>query len=172
MMKKIGFGGGCHWCTEAVFDVLKGVSSVKQGWIAPLSSPNAMSEAIILSYDPNIIDIEMLTYIHLLTHNSTSNHSMRNKYRSGIYTFSDEQTYELQKILERLSERFDKKIVTKVYRFGSFKLNEESYQKYYIKHASKGFCTNYIDPKLKKLLQKFSKNVDIKKIKRYKGALV
>ncbi len=172
MKAKVGFGGGCHWCTEAVFDVLKGVHSVKQGWIAPADEPNEFSEAVIVSYDPDVIETKNLVYIHLLTHASASMHSMRGKYRSALYSFSQEQHKELEKILGVLGERFEKKIITQVVAFGKFKLSDEEYQKYYMKHATKGFCSNYIDPKFKKLMERFAQNVDTEKLKRYKSALL
>ena len=84
-MHKIGFGGGCHWCTEAVFQFLKGVTKVDQGWISS-KEPNAyFSEAILLEYNPQLISLETLVSIHLHTHSSTANHSMRVKYRSAVY---------------------------------------------------------------------------------------
>ena len=48
-MKKIGFGGGCHWCTEAIFQALNGVESVEQGWISSLNPYDTFSEAVIVS---------------------------------------------------------------------------------------------------------------------------
>ncbi|NPA65757.1 MAG: peptide methionine sulfoxide reductase [Epsilonproteobacteria bacterium] len=165
---KIGFGGGCHWCTEAVFDILKGVLDVKQGWITPENIKNSFSEAIILKYDPSLIDTRILIQIHLLTHKANSNHSMRNKYRSAIYVFNKQQKQEIESILN--NERSDQ-CITQVLLFGAFKINDEKYQKYYLKHATKGFCKNYIDPKIKKILLKYGKNVDIQKVKDYKSSL-
>ena len=62
---KIGLGGGCHWCTEAVFQSLKGVARVQQGWIASEGENTAFSEAIIVKYDPKTIDLKTLVAIHL-----------------------------------------------------------------------------------------------------------
>lgn len=76
-LKKIGFGGGCHWCTEAVFQSLKGVKSVQQGWIASKNEHFEFSEAVIVDFDPSSIPLKVLIEIHLHTHKSTSEHSMR-----------------------------------------------------------------------------------------------
>lgn len=54
---EIGFGGGCHWCTEAMFQILIGIDNVKQGWIASDGANTAFSEAIVVTYDPNLIDL-------------------------------------------------------------------------------------------------------------------
>ncbi len=90
-MEKIGFGGGCHWCTEAVFQALIGVEKVEQGWIASEGENDSFSEAVIVHFDESTIDLSTLTAIHLFTHSCTSEHSMWKKYRSAVYTFSNKQ---------------------------------------------------------------------------------
>ena len=86
-MHRIGFGGGCHWCTEAVFESIKGVQKVEQGFITPEGEEDSFSEAVIVHYDPSQIALKDLIEIHLWTHKSTSEHSMRGKYRSAVYAF-------------------------------------------------------------------------------------
>ncbi len=159
MTTKIGFGGGCHWCTEAVFTVLTGVEKVEQGWIASEEPYDSLSEGVIVHFDPEIIQLSVLIEIHLLTHASTSNHSMRNKYRSAIYTFSDDQSILVENELVRLSKESNRKFVTKVLRFVQFESSSERYQDYYLKHWEKPFCKTYIDPKLKLLIDRFKGNV-------------
>jgi len=157
MVKKIGFGGGCHWCTEAVFDLLLGVGKVEQGWISSdLPDAEDLSEAVIVHFDTESISLDTLIEVHLLTHNCTSNHSFRDKYRSAVYTFSTNQEDEAKKILETKQELFDKPLVTKVYPFGKFKLNKGKYLNYYKNNPQKPFCKTYIEPKLKMILQKYS----------------
>jgi len=161
---KIGFGGGCHWCTEAVFQSLIGVGNVQQGWIASEGENTAFSEAIIVTYDPKIIDLKTLVAIHLRTHKSTVEHSMRNKYRSAIYTNSKSQIAEVVTIIKELQAKFEKLIITKKLPFIEFKEAEEVFQNYYQKNPTKPFCTTYIDPKLKLLLTKFRKNIDLEAV--------
>lgn len=108
-MKKIGFGGGCHWCTEAVFQSLKGVKSVAQGWIASEGKASTFSEAVMVAYDPLKIPLKVLVEIHLRTHKSTSNHSMRKKYRSAVYVFNDEDKDKVPLLLTSLQFGFEKK---------------------------------------------------------------
>lgn len=79
MTEKIGFGGGCHWCTEAVFNALSGIINVQQGFIKSPAPNDYFSEAVIVEFEPNEIPIETLIEIHLRTHSSTSDHKMRKK---------------------------------------------------------------------------------------------
>ena len=156
-MQKVAFGGGCHWCTEAIFQSLKGVSSVEQGWVSStMPSATTFSEAVIVHFDASLICLEILIEVHLFTHNATSNHNFREKYRSAIYTFSDAQQTEAEQILKEKQKLFTKPLVTKVYPFGAFKLNDELYLNYYKSNPEKPFCQARIEPKLKVLLERFS----------------
>jgi len=156
-LRKIAFGGGCHWCTEAIFDHLKGVKKVEQGWVSSRDEvAREFSEAVIVHFEPEKISLDVLIEVHLCTHNATSNHVFRKKYRSAIYSFSKLQESECQKILEEKQKLFKKLFVTKVYSFGSFKLNEEQYLGYYKKNPQKPFCQVRIEPKLRVLLERFA----------------
>lgn len=155
MLKKIGFGGGCHWCTEAYFQSLKGVEKVEQGWINSTAPNDRFSEAVIVHFDPEIIPIKILTGIHLHTHASTKNHSFREKYRSAVYVF-DGEIEEAQKIIERYQTDFDEPIITKSLLFHQFKLNAEEHLNYYNKHKEGLFCERYISPKLKLIEKEYS----------------
>jgi len=163
-LTKVAFGGGCHWCTEAVFQSLIGVSLVEQGWVASTEKNNTFSEAVIVHFHPDKIDLKTLIEIHLLTHKSTNNHSMRTKYRSAIYYFSHQQKEDILHIIDKFQILFKDKIITKTLPFHSFKPNTEEFQNYYQSNPDKPFCKNYIHPKLKFLLQRFSKNIDKRKV--------
>lgn len=155
MNEKIGFGGGCHWCTEAVFNHLIGIFKVQQGFIKSAPPNDYFSEAVVIEFNPQTIPLRELIEIHLRTHASTSNHSMREKYRSAIYSFTDEQTASATGILKQLQEGFDKKLITQVLPFMEFQSSEEKYQNYFNKNAEGQFCKTYIDPKLSLLRQKY-----------------
>jgi peptide-methionine (S)-S-oxide reductase len=163
-LTKIAFGGGCHWCTEAVFQSLIAVEKVEQGWIASTAKNNTFSEAVIVHFDETKINLKTLIEIHLLTHKSTSNHSMRSKYRSAVYYFLSEQESESLKIIDKLQIGFSDKIITQILPFHQFKPSLEEFQNYYQSNPEKPFCKNYINSKLKFLLNKFSKNVDKSKV--------
>ena len=158
-IKIISFGGGCHWCTEAVFQSLKGVERVEQGYVASVGDNTSFSEAVIVHFNDIVIPLKTLIEIHLHTHKSTSLHSMRHKYRSAVYTFSEEQLNEANFILREFQTEFNKKIITKGYVFSEFKPSRESIQNYYLKNPKKPFCERFINPKLELLLKKFGDRV-------------
>lgn len=155
---KIGLGGGCHWCTEAVFLNLHGVVNAEQGWISA-SGAVEFSEAVLVHFNSEKIPLKVLIEVHLHTHKCTSNHSMRSKYRSAVYTFSSEQRLESEQILKLLKKQFEDKLITKVYGFEEFKMSAEQYQNYYQKNPEKPFCKTHIDPKLNLLPRRFPKHV-------------
>ncbi|MCR8556555.1 peptide-methionine (S)-S-oxide reductase [Mucilaginibacter sp. BJC16-A38] len=158
-MQRIGLGGSCHWCTEAIFRSLKGVTTVEQGWIAADGEDADPSEAVIVNFDPNAISLKTLIAVHLHTHSCTVNHDMRIKYRSAVYTFTEEQATAANLALQNLQADFNEPIITQVLPFQSFKLNEENYLDYYYKDPTKPFCQNIVGPKLKALLARFSKEI-------------
>jgi peptide-methionine (S)-S-oxide reductase len=166
MTARVGLGGGCHWCTEGVFQSLVGVKQVNQGWIASTGIHSKYSEAIEVVFDPAIISLAVLIEIHLYTHASTSNHTMREKYRSAIYTVNIRQYQEANEILTILRTDFEKTIVTQVLPLASFKINKEDLLEYFYKAPNKPFCERYIHPKLKVLLSRFNKHVDREKLER------
>ncbi|PTM11947.1 MAG: peptide methionine sulfoxide reductase [Bacteroidetes bacterium] len=153
---KIALGGGCHWCTEAVFQSLKGVEKVEQGYVASIGKYASFSEAVIVHFNSENISLKTLVEIHLHTHKSSVNHSMREKYRSAIYCFSKTQEEKANEILMELQKDFSKKIITKVYSFNVFRASREAIQNYYKKNPEKPFCEKFINPKLTILKQKFA----------------
>ena len=159
LLTQIGFGGGCHWCTEAVFASLKGVDRVEQGWIASYGDAESFSEAVIVTFNEEQIPLKDLIQIHLLTHSSSSAHQFRHKYRSAVYTFDTEQSSKAKRFLAELAQENDKEYVTQVLPYRAFKLNKEKYQQYYLKHADKPFCRTYIAPKLATLRQQYAQHL-------------
>lgn len=155
-LQRIGFGGGCHWCTEAVFQSLIGVKNVKQGWITSDGENNTFSEAVIVDYDARLISLDILIEIHLHTHKSTSAHSMRKKYRSAIYVFNKKEEIKINNLLEAFQPKFNNKLITQVLPYSEFKPSREAITNYYYKNPQKPFCETFINPKLKLLLEKFS----------------
>ncbi len=156
-LQKIGLGGGCHWCTEAVFQSLKGVSKVEQGFISSTGVHASLSEAVIVHFCEGSISLKDIIAIHLHTHNSTSEHSMRKKYRSAVYVFSDTDVRPTRTLLEALQNGFDNKIITQVLPFSSFKPSDSQFHDYYFKDPERPFCKTHIAPKLQVLKTKFSK---------------
>ncbi|MFC7357212.1 peptide-methionine (S)-S-oxide reductase [Jejudonia soesokkakensis] len=162
--QKIALGGGCHWCTEAVFQSLKGVVKVEQGYVASKEENASFSEAVIVHFFTKQNSLQALIEIHLHTHKSTSNHSMREKYRSAIYVFSEEQKKECQQLLSELQSDFKDKLITKVLFFNEFKPSRTQITNYYFNNPEKPFCRQFINPKLKLLLANFSEKTETAKL--------
>ncbi len=156
MIQKIALGGGCHWCTEAVFQSLLGVQQVAQGWVQSTDENAAFSEAVIVSFDTTKIPLKVLVEIHLRTHKSTVQHSMRKKYRSAIYYYDQAQQQFVSELLATLQTKFEEKIITQVLPFIAFKASREAITNYYYSNPQKPFCEQFINPKLKLLLTEFS----------------
>ena len=154
--ERIGFGGGCHWCTEAVFQALRGVDDVAQGFIRSEAPHDSWSEAVEITFDPAVISLETLIEIHLRTHASTSAHKMRGKYRSAVYAFDAEQADRAQDILVSLQPHFDAPLQTQVLSHAGFRLSDPRFQNYFATDPDRPFCRTYIDPKLRLLRERFT----------------
>ncbi|MCJ8292518.1 MAG: peptide-methionine (S)-S-oxide reductase [Crocinitomicaceae bacterium] len=163
-MLKVGFGGGCHWCTEGVFQSLKGILKVEQGWISSLGDNSEFSEGVIVHFNTEVISLEDLIEIHLYTHSSTSNHHMRNKYRSAVYSVSEKDRLNAKRIIQSFQKDFREKIVTQSLHLNDFKENEEKYLNYLYSRPGSGFCATYIHPKLRFLMDRFSDKVQTEKL--------
>jgi peptide-methionine (S)-S-oxide reductase len=153
---RIGFGGGCHWCTEAVFRHLLGVARVDQGFVASTPPDNSLSEAVIVEFDADAIGLEVLIEVHLRTHAATSNHTMRGKYRSAVYTFDTRQTTAAQTILNAVQTGFDAPLVTRILPFVKFKASDQRFQNYQANNPGRPFCQTHIDPKLALIRREFA----------------
>lgn len=154
--EKVGLGGGCHWCTEAVFQSLRGVIEVAQGFIRSAPPHDAWSEAVVVRFDPREIDLTTLIEVHLRTHASTSAHKMRSKYRSAVYAFSKTQTVQAAAALKALQQDFNKPLQTMALCHKTFKLSDTRFQDYYATNPERPFCQTHIDPKLQLLRNRFT----------------
>lgn len=164
MIQKAGFGGGCHWCTEAVFSSLKGIISVQQGWIASDQENDWFSEGVIVEFDDTIISLPILVEIHLYTHSSMALHSMRSKYRSAVYTFNGSDITVIKDAIYTIQKNFENRIITAIIPYKSFKINRDESLNYYFSDPSRPFCENYINPKLQLIMRQFSKFANLDKL--------
>jgi len=158
----LGLGGGCHWCTEAVFSSIKGINDVRQGWFASEPPADSFSEGVLLEIDTDTICLKDIIDIHIKTHSSDANHSKRDKYRSAVYVQNECIKDRVFALISLLNTGRDKKIITQVLSLKAFKpQSEESYIDYYFKKPDKPFCKTYIKPKLKKLLKTHGQHIAI-----------
>ncbi len=157
---RIGLGGGCHWCTEAVFQALRGVEKVEQGFIRSSAPQADWSEAVIVHFDQRSISLDALIEVHVRTHAATKAHALRKKYRSAVYVFDEDQAQAARLSIARLQSEFDRQLITQVLPFAGFRVSEERYQDYYRKHSGSVFCRRYIDPKLDRIRRDFGHNTE------------
>lgn len=166
----ITLSGTCYWCLEAMFRTLSGVIAVTQGWVSrsqkqtkitpnihqALNQEADFVEAIVVTFDPQEISLEVLIEIHLLSHDPTKSHALKARYPSAIYV-QDEQTYtQVSRILQNLQAEYknkDQTLTTRVYYQTQFEPSAEAKQDYYFKNPQKPFCETRISPKLHQLLQ-------------------
>ncbi|QDX26932.1 peptide methionine sulfoxide reductase [Sphingomonas suaedae] len=156
-MEKIGFGGGCHWCTEGVFQAIRGVQQVDQGFIRSDAPADTWAEAVVIHFDAAQIDLATLLEIHLRTHSAAKPFVPGGKYRTAAYTFNDAQASMLEGAISSLALAFDKPLSTTVLPFREFKPSDARYQNYYATDPQRPFCKRYIDPKLAYIRKNFAK---------------
>ena len=160
------FGGGCFWCTEALFKRLKGVTSVIPGYAGGTvenpsyeqvcSGTTGHAEATQIEFDEKIIPFEKLLDIFWHTHNPTTLNQQGNdvgtQYRSVIFYHDEEQ--------KRIAQKSkDPSFVTQIVPFTKFYEAESYHKNYYDKNKEAPYCNFVIDPKIHKLLADYSKDV-------------
>lgn len=155
----IGFGGGGHGCTEAVFQLLRGVSRVEQGWASALDAPSRFCEAVLVYFDADVIPLDVLVAVHLHTHSPTSRHALRRRYRSAVYARDEPQAAAARAAVEGLQTDFDAPLVTEAARLGGFRQNAARYRDDYRADPTRPSCERYIAPKLASARRRFGEHV-------------
>jgi peptide-methionine (S)-S-oxide reductase len=168
----IVLGGGCFWCTEAVFVRLKGVLDVESGYcngqvVAPTyeqvcTGRTGCVEVIKVVFDPATIPLTQLLNIFFTVHDPTQlnrqGHDVGTQYRSGIYCTSTEQLQAVQAFVADLTERriFAQAIVTEVEALRHYWPAEDYHQDFFARHPTQGYCVAVAAPKVAKLVNRFS----------------
>lgn len=162
------FGGGCFWCTEAVFLQLKGVSAVTSGYAGGhvqqptyeqiCNGDTQHAEVIMIDYDEAQISFTQLLDVFFATHDPTTLNRQGNdvgtQYRSVIYYLNEEQRAQAQQRIDALkADSLD--IVTELSPAPVFYPAEDYHQNFFARNPSQGYCNFAIPPKLMKLRSKF-----------------
>ena len=166
---RVVLGGGCFWCTEAIYKNVKGVSSVASGY-AGGNRPNpnyeiictgvsGYAEVIDIRYDSDVITLSDILDIFFVVHNPTTlNQQGADKgtqYRSVIYYTNDLEKEIIEDAIKRNQADFSDKIVTEVSELPEVYPAENYHQDYYRQNSSQGYCQVVIAPKLQKFMMKF-----------------
>jgi peptide-methionine (S)-S-oxide reductase len=158
-------GGGCFWCTEAVFERIDGVSEVISGYaggktINPTykdicTGATGHAEVIKIIFDPNVISFKEILEVFAECHDPTTLNrqgaDVGTQYRSTIMFLSEKQENVAKEWKQKLSEKWVDPIVTEIVPAPKFYPAEDYHQDYYTKNPNQGYCTVVIQPKLKKL---------------------
>ncbi len=165
------FGGGCFWCTEAVFAELKGVESVTSGYMGgQVENPTYQdictgltghAEVIQIKYDASVVPFEVLLEVFWKTHDPTTINrqgaDVGTQYRSVIFYHDNKQKAIAEQYKIKLDDAgaFDSPIVTEISQATTFYEAEDYHQDYYAQNPNQGYCRALIPPKLEKLRKVF-----------------
>jgi peptide-methionine (S)-S-oxide reductase len=170
-MARATFGAGCFWCTEAVFQELKGVQSVVSGYSGGSvknpsyrqvsSGSTGHAEAVQITFDPAVISYDELLDVFWQTHAPTTWDRQGNdvgpQYRSVIFYHNDEQMQLAERSKQTLEATgvFASPIVTQIVPFTQFYRAEAYHQNYFAENARQPYCRVIIRPKVEKLKKVF-----------------
>lgn len=161
------FAGGCFWCTEAIFQEVKGVENVVSGYTGgTIKNPayreigtgrTGHAEAIQITFDPKLVSYEDLLEIFFGTHDPTTLNrqgaDVGTQYRSEVFYHSEAQKEKAEQYIQWIEKEqlYKNPIVTKVSPAKEFYHAEDYHQDYYSQNSEQGYCQMVIAPKLEKL---------------------
>ncbi len=174
-IQKITFGSGCFWCTEAIFQTIKGVKSVTSGYMGGhtknptyeqiCTGNTGHAEVVEVEYDANEVSFDEILLIFFKTHDATSLNRQGNdvgtQYRSVIFYHTDEQKQQAEAMIKTLTDEqvFNKPIVTELSPASEFYKAEDYHQNYFADNANKPYCAFVIQPKLNKFAKEFKEKI-------------
>ena len=162
---------GCFWCSEAVFQRLKGVKSILPGYAGgTIKNPSygqvctgktGHTESIQIKFDPNVISFEKILDIFWHTHDPTTLNKQGNdvgtQYRSAVFYHDENQKKIAEDSKKDLSEKgiYKDPVVTEITPFTNFYVAENYHKNYYQNHSSEPYCSFVINPKIDKLFKQY-----------------
>ena len=159
-------GGGCFWCTEAIFEQIKGVETVVSGYSGGsvpgtptyrevCSGLTGHAEVIQVTYNPTVVSFEDLLVIFMTSHDPTTLNRQGadrgTQYRSVIFYHDENQKHIAETVLNEMAPHYENPIVTELSSLEKFHPAEKDHQNYYANNQSQGYCTAVISPKLVRL---------------------
>ncbi len=171
-LQTIVLGGGCFWCTEAVFKEVRGVTDVESGYSngeterpsyeQVCTGTTGHNEVVKLTYDPAQISLRQILEIFFVVHDPTQLNRQGNdvgtQYRSGIYYTTDEQKQVADDMIRQMSQDklFGRPIVTEVQPLSNYWPAEEYHQDFFEKNPTQGYCLAVAAPKVAKFRKTFT----------------
>jgi len=170
-LEKATLGGGCFWCTEAVYLELKGVVDVKPGYSGGhIKNPSYQevctgttghAEVVQITFDLDVISFSEILEVFFMTHDPTTLNRQGNdvgpQYRSVVFYHNEAQKETAEKVIRLFEEEkvYDKPIVTQVEPFDKFYIAEDYHKNYYNRNKGQAYCQYIITPKLEKFRKIF-----------------
>jgi len=164
-------GGGCFWCTEAVFVKVRGITDVESGYcnghvLRPsyeqvCTGTTGHNEVVKLEYNPAQITVRQILEVFFVIHDPTTLNRQGNdsgtQYRSGIYTTMAEQQDEAEAMIRQMSQEklFGRPIVTEVLPLANYWPAEDYHQDFFEKNPFQGYCMAVAAPKVEKFRKTF-----------------
>ena len=171
-LQTITLGGGCFWCTEAVFVGVRGITDVESGYSngqvarptyeEVCSGRTGCNEVVKLEFDPAQISLGQIFEIFYVIHDPTTLNRQGNdtgtQYRSGIYYSTAEQKTLADDMIRQMSQDklFDKPVVTEVEPLANYWPAESYHQDYFEKNPNQGYCVAVAGPKVAKFRKTFT----------------
>lgn len=171
----IVLGGGCFWCTEAVFDRVRGIVDVESGYsngetLHPsyeqvCTGRTGHNEVVKLAFDPAQITLREILEIFFVVHDPTTLNRQGNdvgtQYRSGIYYLNDDQKQVADDVIREIAESgtYRAPVVTEVLPLANYSMAEAYHQDYFVNHPNQGYCAFVVGPKVEKFQKTFAARV-------------
>lgn len=163
-------GGGCFWCTEAVFQQLNGVQMVESGYTGgQIANPSyeqicegttGHAEVVRLTFDPSVVSYREILEVFFTIHDPTTLNRQGNdvgtQYRSVIYYHSPEQQETAKHVISEMANVWDAPIVTELSPAEIFYKAEDYHQNYFRQNPMQGYCAFIVAPKVSKFRKTFS----------------
>ncbi len=173
--EKAVLGNGCFWCTEAIFQLLDGVQSVKSGYCggqtenpdykSVCSGETGHAECLEIIFNPARISFRDLLQVFFDTHDPTTLNRQGNdvgtQYRSVIFFMNDEQETIARSYIKTLNENgsFTKPVVTTLEKFARFYPAENYHQNYFLENGTAPYCQFVVRPKVDKFKRNYAENL-------------
>jgi peptide-methionine (S)-S-oxide reductase len=169
----ITLGGGCFWCTEAVFERVRGVTAVESGYCnGQVRNPSyeqvctgntGHAEVVRVSFDTTQITLGEVLEIFFVVHDPTTRNRQGNdvgtQYRSGIYVRNAEQEAVARQVVAQVNELNRGAVVTEVVAEDNYSPAEAYHQHYFANNPGQGYCAFVVAPKVEKFMKTFADRV-------------
>ncbi len=169
----ITLGGGCFWCTEAVYEQVQGVLAVQSGYCngdvqrptyeQVCSGTTGHAEVVRVHFDADVISLREILEIFFVVHDPTTLNRQGNdagtQYRSGIYWHRPEQAEVARAVMAEANARVGGKLVTELVAEHKYSAAEAYHQHYFANHPGQGYCAYVVAPKVEKFRKTFAARV-------------